>query len=125
VYVAVVEDEMDLAYLFRDALSNIDGVQVFAFTDPLLALEHFQMNHHKYRVIVSDYRMPGMSGTELLEKIKTIDPSVTSILISAFEVSEQIFQECQSVDKFLQKPISIVALIDEVESCISKTVIGN
>ena len=42
VFVAVIDFELDLAYLFKDALSQIDGVQVFAFTDPLLALEHFQ-----------------------------------------------------------------------------------
>ena len=42
VFVAVIDDEADLAYLFKEALSQIDGVQVFAFTDPSLALEHFQ-----------------------------------------------------------------------------------
>ena len=42
VFVAVIDDEADLACLFKEALSQIDGVQVFAFTDPLLALEHFQ-----------------------------------------------------------------------------------
>jgi hypothetical protein len=42
VFVAV-DDEVDLACLFKEALSQIDGVQVFAFTDPLLALEHFQL----------------------------------------------------------------------------------
>ena len=42
VFVAVIDDEADLAYLFKEALSQIDGVQVFAFTDPSLALEHFK-----------------------------------------------------------------------------------
>ena len=58
VYVCVVDDEADLAYLFKEALSQIDGVMVFAFTDPSLALEHFQANHQNYRVVISDYRMP-------------------------------------------------------------------
>jgi DNA-binding NtrC family response regulator len=123
VYVAVIEDEVDLAFLFRDALSNIEGIQVFAFSDPVLALEHFRLNHHKYAVIVSDNRMPIMSGLELLENIKNIDPSVTTIIISAFEFSEQIIQECQSVDRFLQKPVSMVTLIDVVESYINKSLV--
>ena len=42
VFVAVIDDEADLAYLFKEALSQIDGVQVFAFTDPSLALEYFK-----------------------------------------------------------------------------------
>jgi hypothetical protein len=45
VFVTVIDDETDLAYLFKNALSQLDGVQIFAFTDPLLALEHFQTNH--------------------------------------------------------------------------------
>jgi hypothetical protein len=37
VYVAVIDDEIDLVYLFKDALSQIDGIEVFAFSDPNLA----------------------------------------------------------------------------------------
>ena len=49
--------------------------------------------------------MPGMAGIELLDKIKAINPAVTRILMSAFEIQEEQFQECNCVDKFLQKPI--------------------
>jgi hypothetical protein len=34
-FVSVVDDEADIAYLFRDALLTIEGVDVFAFTDPV------------------------------------------------------------------------------------------
>lgn len=44
VFIAIVDDEPDLAYLFRDALSQIPGTRVFAFSDPLLALEHIRTN---------------------------------------------------------------------------------
>ena len=119
VYVCVVDDEADLAYLFKDALSQIDGVMVFNFNDPLLALEHFQSNHKNYSVVITDYRMPGMTGIELLEKMKAINPAVTRLLISAFEVNDELFQDCNCVDKFLQKPISMVKLIDEVEMLVN------
>jgi len=51
-YIAVIDDEIDLVYLFKDALSQTDGVRVFAFTDP-------------EAVVVADYRMPSMMGTQL------------------------------------------------------------
>lgn len=54
VFVAVIDDEADLAYLFKDALSQIEGVKVFAFTDPSLALEHFQANRQNYMVVIAD-----------------------------------------------------------------------
>jgi DNA-binding NtrC family response regulator len=125
VFVAVIDDEVDLAYLFKDALSQIDGVMVFNFNDLSLFLEHFQSNHQNYRVIITDYRMPGMNGIELLEKMKAINPAVTRILMSAFEVSDTLFQECNCVDKFLQKPILMVTLIDEVEVQLNKIRVPN
>ena len=120
VFVAVIDDEADLAYLFKEALSQIDGVQVFAFTDPLLALEHFKANHQNYRVVISDYRMPTMTGMELLSKIKDVSPAATRIMMSAFEIQDELFQEYKCVDKFLQKPVLMTDLINEVRMLVSK-----
>ena len=120
VFVAVIDDEADLAYLFKEALSQIDGVQVFAFTDPLLALEHFKANHSNYMVVISDYRMPIMTGMELLSKIKDVSPEATRIMMSAFEIQDELFQEYKCVDKFLQKPVLMTDLIDEVRMLVNK-----
>ena len=38
----VIDDEVDLVYLFNEALSQIKDINVLAFSDPKLALEHFQ-----------------------------------------------------------------------------------
>ena len=51
--------------------------------------------------------MPTMNGLELLTKVKAINPSVKTVLISAFEVNEEDFEQSNCVDAFLQKPISI------------------
>ncbi|MGB8160351.1 MAG: response regulator [Nitrososphaeraceae archaeon] len=120
VFVAVIDDEADLAYLFKEALSQIDGVQVFAFTDPSLALEHFKANHSNYMVVISDYRMPTMTGMELLSKIKDVSPEATRIMMSAFEIQDELFQEYKCVDKFLQKPVLMTDLINEVRMLVSK-----
>ena len=111
--------------LVVDALSQIDGAEVFAFTDPLLALEHFQTNHRNYSVVISDYRMPTMTGMELLSRIKEVNPAVIGIMMSAFEIQDELFNECDCVDKFLQKPISIVKLIDEVEMLVNRLRVPN
>ena len=119
-FIAIIDDEPDLACLFKEALSQIDGAEVFAFTDPLLALEHFQTNHQNYMVIISDYRMPSMTGIELLSKIKDVNPAVTRIMMSAFEIQDELFQEFKCVDKFLQKPVLMTDLINEVRMLVSK-----
>jgi DNA-binding NtrC family response regulator len=120
VFVAVIDDEVDLACLFKEALNQIDGVEVFAFTDPLLALEHIKANHQNYRVVISDYRMPTMTGMELLSKIKDVSPAATRIMMSAFEIQDELFQEYKCVDKFLQKPVLMTDLINEVRMLVSK-----
>jgi DNA-binding NtrC family response regulator len=119
VFVGIIDDEADLAYLFKEALSKINGTEVFAFTDPLLALEHFQTNHQNYRIVISDYRMPTMTGMKLLSKVKEINPAVTRIMMSAFEIQDELFQESQCVDKFLQKPVLMTDLIKEVRMLLN------
>jgi response regulator RpfG family c-di-GMP phosphodiesterase len=118
VFIGIVDDERDLLYLFRDALSQIPNVRVFAFSDPLLALEHFQYNHKNYRCIISDYRMPELNGVQLLSKVKQINREVTTMLISAFEIEDELFKSCGCVDKFLQKPITISNLVSAVQEYV-------
>jgi two-component SAPR family response regulator len=113
-----VDDELELVLLFKEALSQIHGVNVFAFTEPNLALQHFESNKSNYWTVISDFRMPGLTGIELLRKVKSIKPEVKTLLISAFEVSE-MSEDC--VDKFLQKPIHMTELV-EVAPLITKTV---
>ena len=119
-FIAIIDDEPDLACLFKEALSQIDGAEVFAFTDPSLALDHFQANHQNYRVVISDYRMPIMTGIELFNKMKAINPAVRTFMVSAFEIQDELFQEYKCVDKFLQKPVLMTDLIDGVRMLVNK-----
>jgi CheY-like chemotaxis protein len=112
---SVVDDEHDIMSLFSDALSEIGDNSVFGFIDSTLALEHFKLHQLDYSLILSDYRMPTMDGMELLKKVKAINPSVKTVLISAFDIDDKLFEECKCVNKILQKPITIPELINEVE----------
>lgn len=119
-----MDHELDLVSLFRDALSQIDGCTVFAITDPNLSLEHFKINQEYYQLVLSDLRMPGLSRIALINKTKEIKPSVTTLLMSAFEVERNyIFQESianRIINGFLQKPIEIKNLTYEVHTGIDK-----
>lgn len=117
--VVIVDDEMDITVLFRDALQKIKGVSVFTFTDPKIALEHFRTNNAHYVVLLSDFRMPELNGIDLIKKIKDSNPFVRTILMTAFEINDELFKDYtknEIINAFLQKPISLDTLIKEVSS---------
>ena len=65
--ILLLDDEFDLVTSLKQLLER-KGFHVFGFTDALLALEHFQINHDKYGLVISDLRMPGMNGYEFIKK---------------------------------------------------------
>ena len=117
--VCIVDDDLEITILFREALKTISGITIFTFTDPILALEHFQVNEYAYVLVISDYRMPGLNGTEFLKKIKELNRFVRTILMTAFEIEDKVFHQYTKkkiVYAFLQKPIGIHDLIKEVDT---------
>lgn len=87
----------------------------------MLAFAHFSANRERYGCIISDYRTPSLVGTELLSKVKEINPEITRILISAFEFEDEVFKNIDCVDMFLQKPIMIKDLVVQVQNLVIKS----
>ena len=117
--VGVVDDDDDIATLFRDALGTINGITIFTFTDPVMALEHFMINKEKYVLVISDLRMPALAGTELIKKLKKVNPFVRTVLMTAFTIDDNLFQEYakkELINGFLQKPIHLDHLCAEVNN---------
>lgn len=52
--IIVVDDEHDLVDLFSDALS-LNGYDVSAFTDPIVAFENIKRNPDKYPLLITDF----------------------------------------------------------------------
>lgn len=101
---------MDIGILFRDALQTTLGVTVFTFTDPILALEHFQINDFAYVLVISDFKMPGINGIDFLKRIREKNRFVRTILMTAFTRDDKMFREYTKdkiINTFLQKPIGI------------------
>ena len=67
--ILVVDDEYDLVNLIKQSL-QMNGRKVSAFTDPIRALEDFKTNCKNCSLILSDIRMPGMNGYELIRKAR-------------------------------------------------------
>lgn len=117
--VSIVDDELDITELFHDAVcDSIDGVSVVSFNDPVIALEHFTQNKERYALVISDFRMPNLTGLELLKKVKKFKSNVRTILVSAYEVEyNAVFQRYMQesiIDSFIEKPVTINQLCQRV-----------
>jgi DNA-binding NtrC family response regulator len=117
--VSIVDDDVGTATFFHEALrQNIDEISVLSFTDPIEAFEHFTENKEKYVLLISDLRMPGLNGLELLKKVKTLNPKVRTILMSAYNFEEeekfQQYMEEAIINSTIEKPVIMNRLYERV-----------
>jgi DNA-binding NtrC family response regulator len=110
--VSIVDDEIYITKLFHEALrENIDGISVFSFIDPVIAFEHFTENNANYALVISDLRMPNLNGLELLKKVKTSNPKVRTILMSAYNFEEdEMYQQYMKeavINSSIEKPVTM------------------
>ncbi len=105
--IMVVDDEVELANLFREFLTKL-GFKATSFTNPLIAFEHYESNYAKYSIVITDLRMPGMSGIDLARKIRQMNIHTKIILITAFDVADlkdnPVYNQAK-IDSVIQKPI--------------------
>ena len=124
-YILVVDDEPDVESLFRQqfrrdirsgrfmmefARSAADALErAEAIADPSLSL------------ILSDINMPGMSGLEMLPKVKAARPNVPVIMITAYgdETTKKKAVELGAAG-LLTKPIDFTSLRQEIDHRLEK-----
>jgi DNA-binding NtrC family response regulator len=119
----IVDDDSDIVQVLKMGLLK-NGFSVEAFTDPNEALQSFKSNAESYCLVLSDIRMPSLSGIQLSKKVKEVNPDVKVVLMTAFEVRgsefSKVFPSTQ-VDGFVQKPIGIKDLTNKILSIIDDT----
>jgi two-component system cell cycle sensor histidine kinase/response regulator CckA len=119
----VVDDDADIAYVLKQGLLK-NQFLVSAFTNPEEALKNFQSNSEDYCLMLSDIRMPGMSGIRLARKVKEINPNVKVVLMTSFEINDNEFSKVfpsTQVDGFVKKPVSIKNLTNQILDILGET----
>jgi len=110
--IIIVDDEIDIANSLKKFVIK-SGFDAISFTDPAVALAHFTMRYKRYSLIITDLRMPGMSGLDFANKIREIDTSVRVFLISAFDTSDLENNgnyKSAKIERVIQKPIKFSIL---------------
>jgi DNA-binding response OmpR family regulator len=118
--IMAVDDEPDINTTLQVGLED-SGFDVDTFSDPELALKSFEPD--LYALALIDIMMPKMSGFELYEQLKKIDPDVKVCFLTASELYHEEIREVEHCalnrDVFLQKPISTDDLIREINKKIN------
>jgi two-component SAPR family response regulator len=121
--ILVLDDDYDISLLIKQILQKHRFKNVFAFTEPLLALEHFKINHKEYSLLISDIRMPTMNGFEFVREARKINPKVKILLMTAFEVYDKEFARVlpnPTIDGLIQKPASPKQIMDIASNIIGE-----
>jgi DNA-binding NtrC family response regulator len=110
----VVDDEPKLCDLLSSALSQ-NGVQVFTASNGLHALK--VLEQEEIDLVISDWRMPGMDGPQLLAEIKQRYPSLPVIVMTAYSTVKNAEQSMRNgAFDYIAKPFDI----DELDITVSK-----
>jgi two-component system chemotaxis response regulator CheY len=120
--ILVVDDEQDIQPLFqqrfRKEIRNGEVIFEFAWSgeEALACMKNYL---HQAVLILSDINMPGMSGLELLEKIKKRNqtPPPVVMMITAYGDAENYKRAMDlGADDFLTKPVDFVLLKEKIKS---------
>jgi len=111
--ILVVDDEATQ----RDMLSGFlekKGYKVLTASDGLEALKIFE--REPVHLVIMDHRMPGLTGDEVLGKMKAINPMIRAIMITAHgNVSTAVTVMKLGAEEFFEKPVDLPILLEKIQ----------
>lgn len=115
-----VDDEKSITTLITEFLCYL-GYTVISTTDSNEAWEFFQDSPSSYQLVITDMTMPKMTGVELIQKIRIINPDIPIILSTGYgdSIDQHITQELSNV-QFLQKPYELYHISSVITNIFQK-----
>lgn len=116
--VAIVDDEVDVVKTYELLFNRRNIPLSFMALDGPDAIEKFKNANPRPVVVIIDYRLPSMSGLDLMREIHAIEPGTKVIFVSG---DDSIQQESigAGATVFLKKPASIKLITDAVTSIMN------
>jgi len=116
--ILVIDDERAIRNSLKDILSYENHIVEDA-ADGLAGLELIKQN--KYDLVLSDIKMPGLDGLELLQKLEDIEPHPTVVMISGHGNIETAVESIKKgAFDFIPKPLDLNRLLVTVRNALDK-----
>lgn len=116
--ILVVEDEKGLREVIAAQLKST-GYQVYTAEDGPAALQFIDEFPASLNLILSDINMPGMSGFEMVEQAKLMQPEVAVLFMTGNPQEGEQARRALSKYRLLKKPFDRETLLAEIRSVLA------
>jgi CheY-like chemotaxis protein len=117
-HVLIVDDQKDVSRLLRSALETIEqGLKVTEAPSGEEAI--LVSTRTKVDLLIADFRLPGITGVELMRKIRARNPEVKVIMVTGISEPKKLKEVANAgADAFFPKPVPMGDFLDAVERCL-------
>ena len=116
--ILVVDDEPENRRIYSEILSDL-GYRVIDEPDGASALSDIRRGE-KIDLVITDYKMPGMNGLELVATLRNILPSIPVLMLTAYTSIENFIQSLNlGVFEYINKPVGTSEFIRIVRMALN------
>lgn len=122
--ILIVDDEAAILSVLKSSLKKLGaGYEVFIALNGQEALE--QLGQYPFDLVITDYKMAGMDGLELIEAVRSLQPGARTILMTAYG-NDKVEAEAQRLQayRYLVKPLEIDIFRQIVQSALKDIAIS-
>lgn len=117
--VLLIEDNLELQTLISNFLKDYN-YECSVYSQPLEALEEFELNHFKYSIIILDLGLPRMDGFDLFKKLKEIKNIPIIISTARDDIGNKIYGFELGADDYLSKPYEPRELVLRIDATLNR-----
>ncbi|OQY21401.1 MAG: hypothetical protein B6I34_07410 [Anaerolineaceae bacterium 4572_32.1] len=116
--ILIVEDEEKVAFFLKEGLSDLqEGYIVASASSAEEALD--ALDARNFDLIITDFRLPGQNGLELIRKLRISHPQAVTMLITAYGSDElEAAAYKQNVARYLTKPFRLNEFVRAVQEVL-------
>jgi CheY-like chemotaxis protein/two-component sensor histidine kinase len=114
--ILVVDDEKNVTMFLKDGLEALPNCTVDVAHDGEEALEILKKD--SFDLMFTDYKMPGIDGMSLAERVREVYPEIKIIMITAY-YNQELLEEAQtSIRHILEKPVKLAEIRNIVQETL-------
>ena len=119
--VILVDDEQDILFTYRAFLKDYN-YEITSFTDPLKALNYIRNNNNfNDLLVILDIRMKNLNGFQLHQQIKSINPTIKILFVTALDILDELLSIVPGIskDQIMRKPVDKKIFTNTVKKLVN------